>query len=228
MQRYEYAAGDVVLCRRHVESWVSSKQGIRSLTFEVSSAVLQEVADKHNSEVKLQSHWNLADARIKAFMNALNAERIAGFTAGQLYLDSVEMALADVLVRSYAYERIATPQYRDGLPLLRLRRVKEFIEANLNANINLSSLADESGYSRAHFAKMFRKATGMSPHRYVLTRRVEHVRFLLERKDLPLVGIAASCGFSSQAHMSKVFRELTGLTPGDVRRSSRSDKPPFK
>jgi AraC family transcriptional regulator len=223
MQRYEYASGDVVLCRRHVESWVSSKQGIQSLTFEVSTVALQEVADRHDSEVKLQSHWNLPDARIKALMNAVNAERIAGFTAGQLYLDSVEMALANVLVRNYADERIAARQYRDGLPLLRLRRVKDFIEANLNTNISLSSLADESGYSRAHFGKMFRKATGMSPHRYVLACRVDHVRSLLERKDLTLAGIATSCGFSSQAHMSKVFRELTGSTPGAVRRSYRSE-----
>lgn len=152
-------------------------------------------------------------------MNAVNAERVAGFTAGQLYLDSVEIALANVLVRNYADERIATRQPRDGLPLLRLRRVKDFIEASLNLNVGLSSLADGSGYSRAHFASMFRKATGMSPHRYVLARRVAHVRSLLERKDLTLVAIAASCGFSSQAHMPKVFREFTGLTPGDVRRS---------
>jgi AraC family transcriptional regulator len=228
MQLYEYAAGDVVLCRRHVESWVSSKQGIQSPIFEISTGVLQEVADKHDSEVKLQSHWNLADARVRALMNALNAERIAGFTTGQLYLDSVEMALADVLVRNYADERIAARQYRDGLPLVRLRRVRDFIEANLNANVSLSSLAEESGYSRAHFAKMFRKATGMSPHRYVLARRVDHVRSLLKRKNLTLIGIAASCGFSSQAHMSKVFREFTGLTPGEVRRSYRSQKSSFK
>jgi AraC family transcriptional regulator len=224
MQRYEYVAGDVVLCRRHFESWVSSKQGIQSVTYEISTAVLQDVADKDDGEVKLQSHWNLTDPRVKALMQALNAERIAGFTTGQLYLDSIEIALADVLVRNYADERIATRQYRDGLPLLRLRRVKDFIEANLSANISLSSLAGESGYSRAHFAKMFRKATGMSPHRYILLRRVEHVRSLLERKDLTLVRIAVSCGFSSQSHMSKVFRDFTGLTPGDVHRHYRTKK----
>ena len=82
----------------------------------------------------------------------------------------------------------------------------------------LRSLANEAGYSRGHFLNMFRASTGLTPHRYLVNRRVVRARILLERRDRTLIDIAIACGFSSQAHMSQVFREKTGVTPGEYRR----------
>jgi AraC family transcriptional regulator len=69
-------------------------------------------------------------------------------------------------------------------PPRKLARVKELIEANLEGDLSLKILARESGYSRAHFARLFRAATGMTAHRYVLERRIPRARQLLAQPDL--------------------------------------------
>lgn len=105
-----------------------------------------------------------------------------------------------------------------ALPSYALKRVLERIECTFQSEISVASLAQEAGYSRGHFLKMFRMSTGTTPHRYVLQRRVEHARSLLKRRDIKIIDIAAECGFSSQAHMTQVFRECVGITPAQYRR----------
>jgi AraC family transcriptional regulator len=222
MQKFECGAGDVVLCHRHVEKRVRSNDGMQSLIFEVSDIALQEVAGKHNAEVKLKCSPRLPDKRIQALMAAVNAERISGFSSGRLFLESIEMALANVLVKSYADEQVAVRLNREGLTPVHLRRVLEFIENGISSDLSLSSLAGETGYSRVHFSAMFQKATGMAPHRYVINRRIEHAKSLLKRNDLSLLEIAIKCGFSSQPHLSSIFRRHTGITPGAFRRNYQS------
>ncbi len=89
---------------------------------------------------------------------------------------------------------------------------------DFHADLDLQTLAAEAGYSRAHFARMFRAATGQTPHRYLLHLRLTRAQKLLERRDNALVDIAAMCGFSSQSHMTTAFRQLLGLTPAQYRR----------
>jgi AraC family transcriptional regulator len=79
-------------------------------------------------------------------------------------------------------------------------------------------LAEESGYSRAHFLRMFRTATGITPHQYVLDVRIRHAQESLKRKGTNLIDVAALCGFSSQSHMTSVFRKRLGVTPAEFRR----------
>ena len=100
-----------------------------------------------------------------------------------------------------------------------LKRVLERIEHSFQSEITLTSLAKEAGYSRGHFLKMFRRSMGMTPHRYVIKRRVDHARFLLKQREMSIIDVAANCGFSSQAHLTQVFRQQLGVTPGDYRRN---------
>ncbi|MNL85512.1 Exoenzyme S synthesis regulatory protein ExsA [compost metagenome] len=75
--------------------------------------------------------------------------------------------------------------------------------------------------STYHFARRFQETVGMSPHSYVLGRRIERAGALLRRRDVPLVDIALACGFSSQSHLTTVFRRCLGLTPGEYRRRAQ-------
>jgi AraC family transcriptional regulator len=100
-----------------------------------------------------------------------------------------------------------------------LRRIRDRIEAELDTQISLTSLAKESGYSRAHFLRMFRAATGLTPHRYVLEMRLSTAQQLLRQAKIPLADVALKCGFSSQTHMTDVFRKQLGVTPQEYRRS---------
>src|SRR5476651_539494 len=101
-----------------------------------------------------------------------------------------------------------------------LSRVREKIESNLDADLSLDTLAAESGYSRAHFLRMFRAATGLTPHQYVLDLRIRRAQECLRQKDASIIDVAVSCGFSSQSHMTTVFRQRLEMTPAEFRRSA--------
>lgn len=95
----------------------------------------------------------------------------------------------------------------------RLKRVVEYVDANLAEKITLQDLAAVAGLSRMHFAAQFRAATGLRPHQYILKRRVERSERLLKQTKESLVEIALTVGFQTQAHFTTVFKRFTGDTP---------------
>jgi chromate reductase len=105
------------------------------------------------------------------------------------------------------------------LPQAILQRVKRYIEEHLQDNLSLEELARETRYSRGHLLRMFRAATGKTPHQYLTERRIERAKGMLqEAEEISLTNIAAWCGFSSQSHMTRVFHEQVGVTPSAFRR----------
>ena len=109
--------------------------------------------------------------------------------------------------RPYAY----IPQ--GALPAHKLRRVIERMNADLDTDLDLKTIAAESGYGRNHFLRMFRAATDVTPHQYLLRLRIEKAQSLMTNKSLRLIDIAESCGFASQSQFSRVFKQVVGVTP---------------
>jgi AraC family transcriptional regulator len=100
-----------------------------------------------------------------------------------------------------------------------VRRVRDFIRANLEQRITLDDMAAVAGYSRFHFGRAFKQTTGMPPYAYVHQERLACARDLLEQTSLPIAQIARQCGFGSHAYFSVRFRDATGLTPAEYRRA---------
>ena len=113
------------------------------------------------------------------------------------------------------------PRMRGGLPPKMLRRVREYIEAHLDEKISIESLADAIGLSMFHFARAFKQSEGVTPHDYLIRRRVKRAMELLASTDLPLSEIAVTVGFSDQSHCARRFREIVGVCPRDYRWSTR-------
>ncbi len=105
-----------------------------------------------------------------------------------------------------------------GLTRGSLRRVEEYIQANLDSTLDIDELASLIRMSPSHFTRSFSKTVGLTPHRYVIQCRVEKARELLTATSLPLTEIALTTGFSDQSHFSRRFQELTGFPPGAYRR----------
>jgi AraC family transcriptional regulator len=162
----------------------------------------------------------LQDRVIQQLITLLLEEIQAGAPSGKLYVESLVHALAVRFVfLGENSQRHEVRQSASALPPAALRRVLDLIEESFQNELSLVSLAKETGYSRGHFVRMFRRATGVTPHQYVLRRRVDHARFLLNQpKGISLIEVAASCGFSHQTHLTRVFREHVGVTPGGYRR----------
>ena len=105
---------------------------------------------------------------------------------------------------------------------MRLRAVVEYIEGHLDAGPTLEQMAAVARLSPYHFARQFKAATGLPPHQYVIARRVERAKQLLQGDgDLSLAQVAARAGFSDQSQFSRHFKRLVGVTPGQFRRSAR-------
>ncbi len=216
MIRLTYDAGEMSLVPRHFEKWFRNED-LHGLCIAISDVALTEASDGTSGEIELRRVDNLVDARLRALLEAMNAERIAGFPNGKLFLDSVEQALAVALVNGYAVRHRCVQTHRGGLGSARLRRIKEFVDTKIEDELTLHEMAQSVELSRAHFARMFRKSTGESPHQFVLRQRIERAMTMLRADDARVVDVAVACGFKTQQHFARVFRHVCGVSPTDYR-----------
>src|SRR5262249_5784007 len=216
INRLNYEAGEMGVCPRHTEVWVAAL-GIERSILTISDAVLTGDRDGISGEVELRRANNLVDARLGALVAAVNAERVAGFPSGRLFLDSIEQALAVTLVNDYALRRPSPRIYRGGLTPVRLRKVTEMVNARMDGDLSLEDMAGAAGLSITHFSQMFRESTGQSPHQFVLRHRVERAKQMLRAAEIRVLDVAVACGFKTQQHFARVFRNVCGASPTEYR-----------
>ena len=114
------------------------------------------------------------------------------------------------------------PLNQDPALLRRLLRAKDRMDAASHEDWPVERLAQVSGVSEAHFARSFKQAFGIPPHRYLLTRRIERAKTLLRDTDLSITEIAFSTGWESLGTFGRTFRDIAGDTPRSIRASARS------
>ncbi len=186
-------------------------------------AFLDELAQQVDvQQVELVDRFGLDDPSVRQIcLNVLKELTSIGF-GGRLYGDFLAQALGIQLLRRHS---VLWPKAKDtpsALPAYKLRRAIEFIDAHIAEDIGVNSIAEAASMSSYHFAHAFKKATGFSPHRYVVKQRIERARELLKHTDLPIIEIALSVGFATQNHFTTVFGKHCGVTPKQYRNSVKS------
>jgi transcriptional regulator GlxA family with amidase domain len=106
---------------------------------------------------------------------------------------------------------------QDPALLRRLLRAKDRMDAASHEEWPVRRLARVSGVSEAHFARSFKEAFGVPPHRYLLTRRIERAKALLRDTDQPIIDIAFQTGWESLGTFGRVFKDVTGESPSELR-----------
>lgn len=106
--------------------------------------------------------------------------------------------------------------------LRRLLRAKDRMDAASHEDWPIERLAEVSHVSQAHFARSFKQAFGVPPHRYLLTRRIERAKTLLRDTELPITEIAFQTGWASLGTFGRIFRDITGQSPGTLRQRERA------
>ena len=109
----------------------------------------------------------------------------------------------------------------NGLPGARLRRVTEFIEDNLPRALPLAELSALAQLSPCHLTRLFKRATGVSPHQFIVRRRIDRARVLLAARELSIRAVGHAVGFRSFSHFSATFRRVTGTTPSVYQTDAR-------
>ena len=160
------------------------------------------------------------DPLIRSVGLALLSELDAEGLGGRLYAESLANVLAVHLLRHYT-SASNPPRFAGGLSGQRLRRVLSFIADNYESDLSLRELAEVAGMSAFHFAREFKRTTGLPPHQYLIKFRIERAKQLLTQSELPLVEVSSRAGFSHQSHFTRLFRKLTGTTPQSYRLMSQ-------
>lgn len=157
------------------------------------------------------------DVVIQHLAHAIEQALCENVSNSDLFIDPIALALAN---RVSAISRRSEPRQVQtaGLPDYELRRLQDFIEANLEGEITLAAMASACGIGTKSFVRAFAATTGKSPYQYVIAARVERAKRLIEQNQQGLAEIALCCGFSHQEHLTRAFRKLTGQTPGRYRR----------
>src|SRR5262245_9908669 len=185
--------------------------------------VAAEVFDLDPARLAFPPLDNVDLPPLRAAMAAVSAELASDGAGGPLAAESLANILAIHLLRHLTAPR-RLQRGRDGaLPRGRLRAVVEYIEEHLDASPSLQQMAEVVGLNPYHFARQFKAATGLPPHQFVIARRVERARELLQTgADLSLAEVALRAGFSDQSQFSYHFKRLLGVTPRQFGMSSRT------
>ena len=189
---------------------------------ELVARVPAEEFDLDPARVSLPPLDGLHLPQLRAAMLAVNDELTAGAAGSRLAAESLATLLAVHLIRNASTPWPPARRTYGALPQGKLRAVVEYIEEHLEATLTLEQMAAAAHLSACHFARRFKAATGLPPHQYVLTRRVERAKELLRAgTDVSLAEVALRAGFSDQSQLSRHFKRLVGVTPGQFRMSAR-------
>jgi AraC family transcriptional regulator len=146
---------------------------------------------------------------------ALYRELISSGAEGKLYAESMSIALSAHLVQNYSTAQIAPVK---GLLSARAtRQIADYIEAHLSEELTVARLSAVVALSVHHFATVFRRTFGLTPHQYILKQRILRAKILLKTTPQPIVEIAHQVGFQSQSHFTRIFHDRTHSTPKQYR-----------
>lgn len=220
-RRFTYTRGDLdIFPAGFSEAW-EPEEAVTSLILHLPPTLLRRAAEDVGLDpdrVGLEPRCQFRDPQIEHIAWALDAEREAGYPSGLLYTESLGQALAVYLLGHYP----APHDPPRGLSKPQMRRVAEYVEDNLDADLSLARLADVAGISASHLKTLFKRSTGLPVHEYVIRRRVERAKSLLSRGELPASQVALEAGFAHQSHMARWMRRVLGVTPSSVVRGARA------
>jgi AraC family transcriptional regulator len=213
--------GDIHIIPANTPSAWDLKGRDTFLTLSVSPALLSMVAKELGYDpdgIEIRNRFQVRDTQLENIGWALKEEMECGYSCGQLYFDSLALAVATRLIRYHSSKSIDMNRPYKRLSDHRLRQVFVYIEDNLAENIALADLAAVVGLSVSHFTVLFREAVGLSAHQYLINRRVERAKEMLSEGKLSISQIAAESGFAHQSHLSRHMSRILGVTPKTLRK----------
>lgn len=197
-----------------------SQLSLTELHIHLQQESIEQVAkasEMDTKQIDLANHFRKQDLQLQHIAMLFLAELQSGGIMGRLYIESLTQALIIHLLRHYSeVAQIVTPENR-SLTSNQLQQAIDYIHAHLDLDLSLSQIAKVINISPTYFASLFKRATGNSPHQYVIQQRVERAKLMLSKTDMAIADIALQVGFSSQSHLTQQFKRLTGMTPKQIR-----------
>jgi len=214
--------GDTEVLPAGIDGIWADEDPVTMLEIRLTNAYVRNVAAGMEIEpdrARLSHRFQLHEPRIDRVARLLEAELQSGQPPERLYIDSLGTALTVGLLSHY----VDAPPAPQGLSKPQRRRVVEYIDSHLDADLSLARLAEIAGLGTTHFQALFKQTMGRPVHQYVVRRRVERALRELQRGQLSIAEIAAATGFAHQSHLARWMQRLVGVTPAALLR----DRKPF-
>jgi AraC family transcriptional regulator len=180
-----------------------------------------EAANCDPHRIEILDGFSHKDPLVEQVVRALAEELKYPQTSSRLLADSAARFLTVHLLRHYCAIRIREIPAKHALSPRKLQAVRDYVEANISGALSLDDLASVAHISSFHFARLFKSATGETPHGFVTRIRMNRATALLRNTDWPASNIAKQVGFSSKSHFSAAFRRCLGLSPAGFRNAYR-------
>jgi AraC family transcriptional regulator len=209
-------------------TWERKPQEVESFVMLLDPAFVRGIAEAEEvdaNRIEMMSVLGARQPEIERIGMALLSELQGGGLYGDLYAESLATSLSVHLLRHFSSLSPGTVRATElattgGLSKAELRRVTDYIEENLVRTVTLAEIAGVAHISPFYFSRLFKRSTGLSPHQYVVHRRLERATSLLVNTSLPLHEVASLSGFADQSHLAKHTRRRLGVSPTSLRLAS--------
>jgi AraC family transcriptional regulator len=203
---------------------IRSGEAGHALNIRIKREMLEELAaqmglDLIGGEIFFIKDTAAAIPALDLLCEAAIGEARSGLAGQQIALDAIITQILIVLLRDFMGVRRnqQLELSRIGMVDRRLRRAVEYIHAHYSRELSLAEIAQAAFLSEYHFARLFKRITGLTPHQYLAAVRIEQAKIILAETDLSIVSISLAVGYSSQSHFTKIFKNLIGFTPAEYR-----------
>jgi AraC family transcriptional regulator len=219
----ELAAGLVSVLPRETPvrwSWDTRLSfAVMALEPEYLDKIARETFDLDRGGVRLRAVEGQRDPLITGIAGNLMREAMNGDAGSRLFAESLAGMLAVHLLRNYSERSQSIETDRISTQPRAVVQAVDFIHDNYAMDLSLSDIAAAAHLSPFHLSRIFKKATGITPHQYLLQVRVNSARALLTAGagDRSLAEVAAAVGFADQSHLTRHFKRMLGVTPRQLR-----------
>jgi AraC family transcriptional regulator len=185
---------------------------------EIVDAIADEFFMDGSRRRQIRSSFGLDDTILQRLLAAIRLS-LDEQPANRLKMDYLSQALAAHLLTKHSGLGPAKTIRRMSIFNVReIGLIVDYIAANLSSNMSIDELAEIVGLGRAQFSARFKATTSMTPHQFVIMKRINRARKLLVEPRADYAFIAMLCGFASWAHFISTFKRATGTTPHEYRR----------
>jgi len=164
--------------------------------------------------------YQIKDPHLEHIFKLLLSEIQTGNQNGKLFIENIVSVLTFHFVKNYSKEHSSKlVENVDGFTSTELDKVFCYIDQNISEKYKIDQLAEEFGISKFNFIKRFKSSTNVTPHQFIIKKKLDRSKILLKENSLSLSDITYMLNFSDQSHFSNSFKKMYGITPREFRKT---------
>ena len=215
------SAGDIAIIPANTDYCADFESEIEFILLSLQPNLLRDLAiNKANTTVQILPQFTVKDPLISSIATTLKTQLENNRDSCSDYARILANAIAIHLFKKYSEPSLATGDTSKSVVEKKLQVVLDYIEQNLDEKLTLSLIAKQVNLSKYYLCRLFAKHLDISPHQYIIQKRIIRSKQLLKQElSMQIVDIAFDCGFASHSHFNRQFHKNVGMSPKSYRQA---------